>query len=155
MGWRSKDDSTRPARDPIENVIGRSASIHGELSAEGAFRIDGTIEGTVASRSEVVVGETGVVKGDVIGTDVVVAGQILGNVRCTGHLEILAKGKVEGDIVAQSVRIETGGVFRGTSFMGLSGASGADGSSKEKILDSDSVADVDHDHETGQLVPAV
>jgi cytoskeletal protein CcmA (bactofilin family) len=153
MGWRSKDDSTRPARDPIENVVGRSASIHGDLSAEGAFRIDGTIEGTVASRSEVVIGETGVVKGDVLGTDIVVAGQILGNVRCTGHLEILAKGKVEGDIVAQSVRIETGGVFRGTSFMGSSAVNGGGAASKEKLLDSDSDADVDHDH--GQLVPAV
>ena len=150
MGWRSKDESTRPARDPIENVVGRSAFIRGELSAEGAFRIDGTIQGTVASRSEVVIGETGVVKGDVIGTDIVVAGQILGNVRCTGHLEILAKGKVEGDIVAQSVRIETGGVFRGTSFMG---ASGANGGGKEKLIVAD--ADADVQHETGQLVPAV
>jgi cytoskeletal protein CcmA (bactofilin family) len=122
MGWRSKDQSTRPAHDPIENILGRSGFVRGELSAEGAFRVDGTIEGTVASRAEVVIGETGVVRGDVIGSDVVVAGQILGNVRCSGHLEILAKGKVEGDIVAQSVRIETGGVFRGTSFMGAGSA---------------------------------
>ena len=34
------------------------------------------------------------------------------------NLEILATGHVEGDINAQSVRIETGGVFRGTSRMG-------------------------------------
>ena len=52
------------------------------------------------------------------GKEVVVAGQIYGNVVCSGHLEILAKGKVEGDIDAQSMRIETGGVFRGTSHMG-------------------------------------
>jgi len=147
MGWRSKDEKTRPAGDPIENVVGRSAFIRGELSAEGAFRIDGTIEGTVASRSEVVIGETGVVKGDVVGTDVVVAGQVLGNVRCTGHLEILAKGKVEGDIAAQSVRIETGGVFRGTSFMGPSG-----GGPKQKLIESD--ADVELDPDSGHLVAA-
>lgn len=151
MGWRSKDQSTRPARDPIENILGRSGFIRGDLSAEGAFRIDGTIEGTVASRSEVVIGETGVVRGDVVGTDVVVAGQILGNVRCTGHLEILAKGKVEGDISAQSVRIETGGVFRGTSFMGSA-------SEKVQELDAETEAEVttsasDLDSR-GHLVPA-
>ena len=151
MGWRSKDESARPAaREAIENVLGRSAFIRGELSAEGAFRIDGTIEGTVASRSEVVVGETGVVKGDVVGSDVVVAGQILGNVRCTGHLEILAKGKVEGDIAAKSVRIETGGVFRGTSFMGS--PSGGAGSDKGKLLDAEDEAEIDA--ATGHLVPA-
>jgi len=150
MGWRSKDESTRPARpadrEPIENVLGRSAFIRGDLSAEGAFRIDGTIEGTVASRAEVVIGESGVVRGDVAGSDVVVAGQIIGNVRCSGHLEILAKGKVEGDIAAQSVRIETGGVFRGTSFMGSTA-----GDDKGHAADSEAMHELDSH---GHLVPA-
>ena len=52
------------------------------------------------------------------GTDVVIAGTVQGDVICEGHLEILAKGTVEGDIAAKSMRIETGGVFRGTSRMG-------------------------------------
>jgi cytoskeletal protein CcmA (bactofilin family) len=147
MGWRSKDESTRQDREPIENVLGRSAFIRGELSAEGAFRIDGTIEGTVASRAQVVIGESGTVRGDVVGTDVVVAGQIIGNVRCSGHLEILAKGKVEGDIAAQSVRIETGGVFRGTSFMGGAGATNNDG----RAAESEPMHELDSH---GHLVPA-
>ncbi len=57
-------------------------------------------------------------RGDVSGTDIVIAGQVLGSVTCTGHLEILAKGRIEGDIAANSMRIETGGVFRGVSRMG-------------------------------------
>jgi cytoskeletal protein CcmA (bactofilin family) len=115
MGWRSKKENTR---DPIENIIGRSCLIRGDLSAEGAFRIDGTVEGSVESRGAVVIGETGCVRGDVVASDVVVAGQIEGHVRCSGHLEILAKGRIEGDIDADSVRVETGGTFRGTSRMG-------------------------------------
>jgi cytoskeletal protein CcmA (bactofilin family) len=119
MAWRSKTESGAPSRgDAIENVLGRSCVIHGDLTAEGAFRIDGTVEGSVSSGAAVVVGETGAVRGGVRGSDIVVAGQIVGDVVCTGHLEILAKGKVEGDIDAKSMRIETGGVFRGTSRMG-------------------------------------
>jgi cytoskeletal protein CcmA (bactofilin family) len=118
MAWRSKPESGGGARDAIENILGRSCTIRGDLSADGAFRIDGTVEGAVESRAAVVVGESGVVRGGVRGTDIVVAGQILGDVVCSGHLEILAKGKVEGDIDAQSMRIETGGVFCGTSRMG-------------------------------------
>src|SRR5882672_657633 len=115
MAWRSKNENSGPTttRNPIENIIGRSCVIRGDLAAEGAFRIDGTVEGSVESRGVVVIGDGGVVRGDVRGADVVLAGQIVGNVRCTGHLEILAKGRMEGDIHAQSVRIETGGVFRG------------------------------------------
>jgi cytoskeletal protein CcmA (bactofilin family) len=58
----------------------------------------------------------------------VVAGQVFGNIVCTGHLEILASGAIEGDIEAGSVHIETGGAFHGTSRMGVK-ASQADGSS--------------------------
>jgi cytoskeletal protein CcmA (bactofilin family) len=118
MGWRSKSDNSRPTRDPIENILGRSCVIRGDLVAEGSFRIDGTVEGSVDSRGAVVIGESGCVRGDVTGSDVVVAGQIHGHVRCPGHLEILAKGRIEGDIDAKSVRIETGGVFCGVSRMG-------------------------------------
>jgi cytoskeletal protein CcmA (bactofilin family) len=87
MAWRSKPESGGAAtRDAIENVLGRSCVIRGDLSADGAFRIDGTVEGSVASRAAVVVGEGGVVRGGIRGTDVVVAGTVVGDVICSGHL---------------------------------------------------------------------
>lgn len=122
MAWRAKTENGAPTGDTIENILGRSCTVRGDLTAEGAFRIDGTVEGSVEARAAVVVGESGVVRGGLRGTDVVVAGQIYGDVICSGHLEILAKGKVEGDIAAKSVRIETGGVFCGTSRMGAGAA---------------------------------
>lgn len=129
MAWRAKKESSATT-DQIENVLARSALVRGDLKADGAFRIDGTIEGSVESKASVLLGETGVVRGDVRGRDVVIAGHIEGNVTCSGHLEILATGKVEGDIDAQSVRIETGGVFRGTSRMGKAEAAKDDGSAR-------------------------
>jgi cytoskeletal protein CcmA (bactofilin family) len=101
MGIRIKTRRAATKSDAIENVIGRSCLIRGDLTADGAFRIDGTIEGSVESHASVVVGESGVVRGGVRGTDVVIAGTVQGDVICAGHLEILAKGCVEGDIAAQ------------------------------------------------------
>jgi cytoskeletal protein CcmA (bactofilin family) len=118
MGWRSKAaEKGKATREMIENVLGRTSLIRGDLSADGAFRIDGWVEGSVESRSAVVIGESGAVRGNVTGTEIVVAGKIFGNVVCSGHLEILATGKIEGDIDAKSMRLETGGLFRGTSHM--------------------------------------
>jgi cytoskeletal protein CcmA (bactofilin family) len=114
MGWRSNRDK---GSDQIENVLGKSLVVHGDLKADGAFRIDGTVEGSVESQGAVFIGESGVVRGDVRGRDVVIAGEVTGNVACSGHLEIVATGRVEGDLDAQSVRIETGGIFRGMSRM--------------------------------------
>src|SRR3954451_25070360 len=119
MGWGTAKKER--AAEQIENVLGKSVVVHGDLKADGAFRIDGTVEGSVASKSAVYIGESGIVHGDVSGSDVVIAGQVTGNVSCTGHLEIVATGKIEGDLDAVSVRIETGGVFRGTSHMVGSG----------------------------------
>lgn len=117
MSWR-KGNESGPMVDKIENVVGRSCTVHGDLSADGAFRVDGTIEGSVESKAAVVVGETGTVTGNVRAIEVLVAGKVHGNVVCTGHLEIMASGTIEGDIDAKSLRVEIGGVFAGTSRMG-------------------------------------
>jgi cytoskeletal protein CcmA (bactofilin family) len=117
MNWRGRKESGVTA-DKIENVVGRSCVLRGDLAADGAFRIDGSIEGSVESKAAVVVGESGAVKGNVSAVDVLVAGKIHGNVSCSGHLEIMGTGTIEGDIEAKSLRVETGGVFAGTSHMG-------------------------------------
>lgn len=139
MAWRASPTNAPPARDAIENMLGRSCVIRGDVTAEGSIRIDGTIEGSVESRGAVVVGDSGVVRGGVRGSDVVIAGQVVGDIVCTGHLEILAKGKVEGDIDAQSMRIETGGVFCGTSRMGQRSGGAARGEAGEASTDESAV----------------
>ena len=37
--------------DNIENVLGQSVRVQGDLKAQGAFRIDGTVDGSVESRA--------------------------------------------------------------------------------------------------------
>jgi cytoskeletal protein CcmA (bactofilin family) len=123
MVWGRKNGSEHAAADEVENVLGPSSSVRGDLKAERGFRIDGKIDGNVASGGAIVIGETGHVRGNVEGTDVVVVGRVDGNVTASGHLDIGAKGKVIGDVSAKSMRIETGGVFRGTSLMGEGEAS--------------------------------
>jgi cytoskeletal protein CcmA (bactofilin family) len=119
MAWGAKRETTASvSTDQVENVLGKSAHVRGDLKAEGAFRVDGTVEGSVETKSSIVIGESGTVRGDVKGRDVVVAGQVHGNIVASGHLDIVASGRIEGDVDALSVRIETGGVFRGTSRMG-------------------------------------
>ena len=60
MAWRNQKE-TGPAVDQIENVVGRSCVARGDLFADGAFRVDGTIEGSVESKAAVVVAEGGTV----------------------------------------------------------------------------------------------
>jgi cytoskeletal protein CcmA (bactofilin family) len=117
MGWTFKATSNT-ARDEIENILGETSVVRGDLKADRGFRVDGKLEGSIESAAAVIIGARGQVKGDVHGSDIIVAGRVHGNVVAMGHLDISATGRVEGDISAKSFRIETGGVFRGTSHMG-------------------------------------
>ena len=71
--------------------------------------------GDLTTEGDLSIGEHGRVKGNVTGRNVVVGGTIQGNVSTTGRLEILATGKLYGDIVVGSLIIDEGGILRGKS----------------------------------------
>src|SRR5256886_15903073 len=73
------------------------------------------MNGDLTTEGDLSVGEGGRVKGNVSGRNVVVGGTIPGNVNTTGRLEILATGKVFGDIRVGSLIIERGGILPGKS----------------------------------------
>ena len=122
MAWGNKKNGNgQHGAEEIANVLEASTVVKGNLKSDRGFRIDGKIEGSVESSSAIVIGKGGAVTGDVRGTDIIVVGRVDGNVHASGHLDIRATGRVIGDVAASSFRIETGGVFRGTSCMGQEG----------------------------------
>jgi cytoskeletal protein CcmA (bactofilin family) len=116
--WPFRDSKDAIPTFTVENTIAAGSCVRGDVSGPGGFRVDGTIDGSLAAEGPVLVGEGGTVDGDIRGRDVTVLGRVRGDVVATGHLEIGPKGKVLGDITVQSFRVHTGGVFRGTSCMG-------------------------------------
>lgn len=120
MAWGNKKSTPQQQHsgEEIGNILDAATVVRGDLKSERGFRIDGTIEGSVESNGAIVIGESGAVSGDVRGGDVIVVGRVDGNIVARGHLDIRSTGKVVGDVKAASFRIETGGVFMGTSRMG-------------------------------------
>jgi cytoskeletal protein CcmA (bactofilin family) len=120
MAWGTKKSNPQQqhSTEEIGNILEASTVVRGDLKSDRGFRIDGTIEGSLESSGAIVIGETGAVHGDVRGGDVIVVGRVEGNILAKGHLDIRSTGRVVGDIKAASFRIETGGVFHGTSRMG-------------------------------------
>ena len=118
MAWGTKKTAISKPAEEIGNILEATSVVRGDLRSDRGFRIDGKIEGTIESAAAIVIGETGLVMGDVRGTDVIVVGRVEGNIFASGHLDIRATGKVVGDVSASSFRIETGGTFLGTSRMG-------------------------------------
>lgn len=106
-----------PASDRIENVIGPTATLIGELKCNGGIRIDGVFEGHLETMGNIIIGETAKVLADIVARNISVSGAVKGDIIASGRLEILSTGLVWGNIQVASFLIDEGGVFSGRSEM--------------------------------------
>ena len=95
------------------NVIVEGSKIIGDFIAESNVRIDGEIQGNVSSSSKIVIGSTGLIKGNLICADADVEGRIEGLLKVEGLLTLRAKAKVTGEITTAKIQIEEGAEFSG------------------------------------------
>lgn len=101
----------------VETIIGQNTTIKGSLSSSGSLRIDGQFEGDINSSGELIVGETGRLKAQVIARSAIVAGIINGNMEVGEKLELLSSAKVIGDLKVGSLIVGEGAVFKGNCEM--------------------------------------
>ncbi len=100
----------------VETVIGGGSTIVGELRSTGTVRVDGVLEGG-ASVDWVIVGEGGLIRGNVICRGSVVGGRVEGDIRSDDLVEIRSKGELTGDVYAQRLAMSEGAIFEGRSHM--------------------------------------
>lgn len=94
-------------------LIGRDATIKGEISFAGPARILGNIEGRIIARSELLIGETAICKAAVQGAHIRVEGVIEGDVIATDRAELTSKARVKGDLSAGALVVAEGATFIG------------------------------------------
>ena len=94
--------------------IGKTVVIRGEVKGSEDLIVDGRVEGTVSlSESRLTVGPNANVEADLSAKDVLILGQVQGNVIASGRVELRAGCVVEGDIRALRLAVEDNAVFRG------------------------------------------
>jgi cytoskeletal protein CcmA (bactofilin family) len=99
--------------EKVTSILGPGISWQGSLRGSGGVRIEGALEGEVAVRGLVVIGETGKVQCEMLrANSVVVAGMVRGNITAE-KLEIRSTGRVWGDVVAVAFSTEEGAFLRG------------------------------------------
>jgi len=116
MFGRKKSGTSTSPTSPVErvtSVLGPGISWKGDLRGKGGVRIEGALEGDVAVRGMVIIGETGRVTCEELkaGT-VIVAGSMKGKI-VSEKLEIRATGRVYGDVTVQSISTDEGAFLRG------------------------------------------
>jgi len=97
----------------LNGFLDSGARFEGSLSFEDVFRVDGTLKGSVVSNEELVVGESGVVEGEIRVGRLSVSGTVRGVVFAREKIEVHAGGRVFAELHAPSLVVEEGAVIQG------------------------------------------
>jgi cytoskeletal protein CcmA (bactofilin family) len=101
----------------VENTlcrIGKTVVICGEVKGSEDLILDGRVEGTVnLSESRLTIGPNADIAADLSAKDVLIQGQVRGNVIASGRVELRAGCNVQGDIRAFRLAIEDNAIYRG------------------------------------------
>ncbi len=101
----------------IQAFLGEETSFEGKLIFEGTVRIDGKFQGEIHTDDVVIVGESAEVNAEINAGEIIISGTVRGNIFAKESLEIMAPGKVYGNILTPKLMIQEGVIFEGTCRM--------------------------------------
>ena len=102
-----------PPAERVTSVLGSGLTVKGDLSGSGGLRIEGALEGDIALRGLLVIGESGrVTCQELRANTVIVAGAVRGDITAE-KVEIRSTGRVWGNVVTASFATEEGAFLRG------------------------------------------
>ena len=111
-------DKRRPLDEHnVATIIGPGTKIKGDILSKGTVRIEGEVEGRIECEDTVAVHESGTVKADIHGGQVIISGTVEGNTTASERLEITNQAKVIGNITAPRISIAEGVIFEGQCTM--------------------------------------
>ncbi len=112
--------SSTPYRVPESDqrntaTIGKAVKIVGQIFTKEDLYVDGDVEGTIESQdNKVTIGPNGRVQAGIKAREVVILGQVKGNVEAADKVDIRKDARLEGDIVSARISIEDGALFKGS-----------------------------------------
>jgi len=108
---------SKPFASPKESAaaIGASIRIKGDVTGDENLVIQGHVEGTIKVQGHnVTISKTGKVKADIEAKQIIVEGELLGDMHGEEKVIIRDSGNVHGNIIAPRVTLEDGALFKGS-----------------------------------------
>ena len=112
--------SARPASSPPGSTphtlgyLGPGLKIKGQITGNEDLQLDCQIEGSISIGGfRLTAGPSSHVDGDIVAREVIVAGEVSGNINARDRLEIKKGSSVVGDLSTARITIEEGAYFKG------------------------------------------
>jgi cytoskeletal protein CcmA (bactofilin family) len=106
------------APEALTAFIDQGSEFEGKLSFKNTVRIDGSFKGEITSENTLIVGEPGVVMATIRSRQVIVSGEVTGDIIASERLVLHKTAHVEGDIQTPKLVVEDGAELIGSIKMG-------------------------------------
>jgi cytoskeletal protein CcmA (bactofilin family) len=113
-----EENSGALVQTTLNSILGKGARFKGTFEGAGTVRIESEVDGTIKGADSVVIGKTGVVRGEIHAKQVVVTGRVEGRIVAAERLELQSDSHVKADIFSPRLIISEGVFFEGSCKMG-------------------------------------
>lgn len=103
--------------DKVETILGKSFHVKGTVYAGGSVRIEGSLEGELEVKEDLVIGESAVLEGIVKAANVHMSGKIIGDLYADGQLKLTQTSQMLGNVEVDKIIIDEGATFQGNCVM--------------------------------------
>ena len=103
--------------DDFDTILSTDIDFSGTLVFEKPFLIRGRVSGEIQTQGILVIDEEAVVNANIHAARVLLRGSVRGDITATEKVEVAVTGKLEGNVTAPEIFMETGCVFNGRCTM--------------------------------------
>ncbi len=100
-----------------ETIIGPDIKVKGNFHGQGNIIIEGMVEGNVKTSHDLLISNKAKITASIEAKEARVGGEVNGNIKVKGYLEILPTGKIFGDVEASLISIAKGAILNGKCTM--------------------------------------
>ena len=118
MSILDKITATTATGNKNSTVIGENCVIEGDVTFEKTIEVHGKIIGTLkiaenCTSASLIIKKTGIVEGDVYGSDVVIEGEVVGNVSGKKEIKIENSAFISGNVYYDILDVQGGATING------------------------------------------
>ncbi|MEQ3763643.1 MAG: polymer-forming cytoskeletal protein [Alcanivorax sp.] len=101
----------------FDTVISARTEIVGDITVKGAIQIDGILKGNLiaepGSKASVRISDKGRVEGKIIAPNIIINGDVKGDIHAYEYIELAKKARITGDVYYSSMEMVLGAQVNG------------------------------------------
>ncbi|MCD6487574.1 MAG: polymer-forming cytoskeletal protein [Syntrophobacterales bacterium] len=103
--------------EDMKAFLGKGAEFNGNLVLSGLVRIDGEFKGEVLGSGTLIVGEGAYIEADIAVDNILISGEVRGDLNIKQRVEISPTGKLSGNIKTAILEVKEGAIIDGACQM--------------------------------------